>query len=185
MKSILSSSFIFENFVFVCFLFHLILLRTSNAISFSYTGYLQNYTVPSSFYAVNVDITGAAGGGGASAGSGARVQTTLFVTPGSTLYIYVGGRPSGMPGGYNGGGSGTSCAGGWIGYGGGGASDIRIGGTTLSHRQVIAGGGGGYCNWCQGVYSQAGGAGGSAGFNGSSSANSCNHGTFHWFLRAE
>ena len=40
-------------------------------------------------------------------------------------------------GGFNGGGNGNSA----YGYAGGGASDIRIGGSALQNRVVVAGGG--------------------------------------------
>ena len=66
------------------------------------------------------------------------------MTPGQTLYIYVGGQ-----GGYNGGGYAS-----WGGYGGG-ASDVRSGGAALGNRAIVAGGGG-----SAGGPSCSGGAGG-------------------------
>ena len=125
--------------------------------TFSYTGSVQTYVVPSGLSAITLDVVGAKGGnsyGVVNGGAGGRVQCIMAVTAGSVLYIYVGGAGvtgtiSGTKvGGWNGGGdSGPN------GYGasGGGASDIRSGGTSLSNRVVIAaaGGGGGY-PYCSG-----------------------------------
>lgn len=66
----------------------------------------------------------------------------LAVSPGDVLNIYVGGQPSGEPGGFNGGGAGDS-----LGAGGGGASDVRTAGNTLNDRVIVAGGGGGGGIW--------------------------------------
>jgi hypothetical protein len=109
---------------------------------FSFTGTIQNVTVPSSARFISVDITGGAGGLSDSGitglpGKGARVQATIPVTGGSVLHIYVGGQ-GGLPaGGWNGGGDGFTS------YGGGGASDIRVGGYSFESRIVVVGGGGG------------------------------------------
>ena len=67
------------------------------------------------------------------------------VTPGQTLYLYVGGGAgAGITGGWNGGGNaGTSPSTTSQGGGGGGSSDVRLVGNTLSDRIVVAGGGGG------------------------------------------
>ncbi len=77
------------------------------------------------------------------AASAAEVVATVPVTPGPGHVVVVGG--AGRPvatGGYNGGRAG-GYSGSDIGYGGGGASDVRLGGTTLADRVVVAGGGGG------------------------------------------
>jgi hypothetical protein len=131
---------------------------------FSFTGTIQNITVPSTARFISVDITGAAGGSGGSQGTpgyGARVQATIPVTGGSVLHIYVGGQ-GGLPaGGWNGGGAGFG-----IGSGGGGATDIRVGGYSLTNRIVVAGGGGGrYSSGDCGP--QKGGDGGRVGTSGS------------------
>jgi hypothetical protein len=61
----------------------------------------------------------------------------------STVYV---------PGGYNGGGAGYGNIANFGGTGGGGASDIRIGGISLYSRAVVAGGGGGYyCGYSCGI----------------------------------
>lgn len=112
-------------------------------VTFSYTGAQQTWVVPAGITSVTVDLYGAGGVGG-SPGKGGRVQTTLAVTPGETLYLYVGGTKSGTTGGFNGGANAGSESGPFIASdGGGGASDIRQGGAALSNRVIVAGGGGG------------------------------------------
>ncbi|MEC7945304.1 MAG: glycine-rich protein, partial [Bacteroidota bacterium] len=142
----------------------------------------QTFTVPPGVTSISVDAYGASGmtatsspnyGGNTNLGKGGRVQVDLTVTPGETLNIYVGGAThmSGVyyyNGGWNGGGNGSQpgCIG--MGHPGGGATDIRIGGTALTDRVIVAGGGGG-----RGRSSLAGGHGGGlTGQNGSGSTNS-------------
>jgi len=130
----------------------------------NYSGSVQTFTVPAGVTSISVDAYGAsssvssgiyAGYCGGYQAKGGRVQTDLSVSPGETLYVYVGGMSvncyngsnncmpgagtnSGQPGGWNGGGkgSGTSQA-------GGGATDIRSGGQSLEDRIIVAGGAGG------------------------------------------
>lgn len=104
--------------------------------SFAYTGSAQTFTVPAGVTTITVDAYGATGGTG---GYGARVRTTLAVTPAESLQVNVGGQNSGATGGWNGGGSGSGN-----GLGGGGSSDIRQGGTALADRVLVAAGGGGF-----------------------------------------
>ena len=121
--------------------------------TFDFTGSMQTFVVPDGVYSLGIDIRGAAGGnssdGSHSVGRGGRIQTTLAVTPGSTLNIFVGGEgQTGVfdvrsLGGWNGGGNSGLGFGSFSGGGGGGASDIRIGGTGLADRVLVAGGGGG------------------------------------------
>lgn len=126
-------------------------------ITFEYTGTVQTYVVPNGTYSLQIDAWGASGGWNdyngqryenCIPGKGGRVQTQLSVQPGQTLYIYVGGKGGdatsgqGGAGGFNGGGNGNT-SGTYSGGGGGGASDIRINGTDLSRRIIVAGGGGG------------------------------------------
>jgi hypothetical protein len=106
---------------------------------------MQSWVVPAGVTRAHFDISGAAGGDsnsqyGPYAGKGGRAETGLPLTPGSTVHIAVGGKGtyrdnccSGA--GYNGGGAGSRL-------GGGGATDIRIGGTSLLDRVLVAGGGG-------------------------------------------
>jgi len=128
--------------------------------TFSFTGGVQSFTVPSCVTSIVVDAKGAGGNigigswanyGNNNPGAGARAQTTLTVTPGQLLYVYVGGQPGpGHLGGYNGAGDGgTGYSPGEEGGGGGGASDIRSAGNTLNDRLVVAAGGGGAGADCQ------------------------------------
>jgi hypothetical protein len=123
-----------------------------------------------------VEITGAAGGfdtaGYASRpGYGARVQGYYRVAPGTVIHVVVGCAGSNRPGnsnygGYNGGGDGTIDA-----TGGGGGTDIRLGGIELKHRIIIAGGGAGIfrSDQCGILKGGDGGQFGVAGQNGASS----------------
>ena len=111
--------------------------------NFSYTGTPQYWTVPNCVTSINVTIAGAEGGGTYS-GNGAVLTGTLNVIPGQQLEVNVGGAGFMLNGGWNGGGNGaTANITSNISYGGGGASDIRIGPYTLNDRLVVAGGGGG------------------------------------------
>ena len=65
----------------------------------------------------------------------------MDVTPGETLYLYVGEGGDTPQAGWPNGGSGGDQSG--TGSGGGGSSDIRIGGNTLNDRLLVAAGGGG------------------------------------------
>ena len=125
---------------------------TTCTITFSYTGDYYTWSVPSGVVSLTTDVRGAQGGGqpnGTQRGKGGRVQATISVTPGSTLYIYVGGSGANSAtgsvlaaGGWNGGGTGGNYS--TSGGGGGGASDIRVGGTALTDRKIVAGGAGGF-----------------------------------------
>ena len=125
----------------------------SGSQTFSYTGSQQTFTVPSGVSSLTVDMKGASGGenarnsvvsyGNHIPGLGGRIQTTLTVTSGSTIYMYVGGRGSDAsssaagPGGWNGGGNGgargnTYKGGGGSWGGGGGGSSYADGSYTSS-----------------------------------------------------
>lgn len=119
----------------------------------SYTGAVQTFVVPDGVTSIALDLYGAQGGG-AQGGLGGRLQRTITVTPGESLYVYVGGQgtaPGGtgtafIPGGFNGGGRGApgGASGEYINGGsGGGGTDVRQGGTALSNRVATAGGGAG------------------------------------------
>ncbi len=117
---------------------------------FEYTGTPASFTVPDAVTAITVVVNGAQGGGGFP-GFGAKVTTTLAVTPGQILQITAGGTGAIGAGGFNGGGQPGAPGSGGVGvnYGGGGASDIRTGACAatlscgLASRVVTAGGGGG------------------------------------------
>ena len=104
----------------------------SGDTTFSYTGAQQTFTVPSGVSTITIQAYGAQGGSNALSvvgGLGGYSTGSLSVSAGNTLYIYIGGTNA-----YNGGGdagtnSGCSNA---VGGVGGGASDVRSGGTALS-----------------------------------------------------
>jgi hypothetical protein len=85
---------------------------------------------------VTFEVAGAQGG--RDGGGGAIIQATAELTPGSTVMVTVGGAD-----GFNGGGAPGRTRYGTPAGVGGGASDVRIGGTTLAHRVLVAAGGGG------------------------------------------
>ena len=132
----------------------------SQTATFNYTGTVQYFVVPVFITSIDADIRGAEGsqdGGGAGApGKGGRVQASLSVTPGDTLYIYAGGAGVAPNGGFNGGGNGGVANTGPAGGGGGGMSDIRQGGNLFSDIVAAAAGGGG----CGGYNGVNGGDGG-------------------------
>lgn len=122
-----------------------------------YTGGQQTWLVPSDVTSVSIKASGAEG-----QGLGGESFAIVTVTPGETLYVYVGGQPSGRIGGWNGGGNGGSTSWGGAGGGGGGASDVRQGGTNWANRIIVGGGGGGRGS-NDGGGSRVGGSGGAAG----------------------
>ena len=118
--------------------------------------------VPAGVTEATFDVLGAQGGSGNieqgpaghPGGLGGRDGDDRRVTPGSTVTIMVGGKGDDFvddpmicntQGGFNGGGDAGAQNGdeGFCGQGGGGASDVRIGGTNLDNRVLVAGGGGG------------------------------------------
>ena len=108
---------------------------------FEYTGGEQTFAVPSGVRHLRIAASGAGGAGfDETANSAGFVRATIPVTPGETLYVYVGGEGT-ISGGFNGGGNGGGCT--IFCYGGGGASDVRQGGDALADRVVVAGGSGG------------------------------------------
>jgi len=129
--------------------------------TFNYTGAMQTYVVPAGVTKIKIDARGAQGESAIYnqpgtrpddlGGKGGRVVAEYPVTPGQTIYVFVGGNT-----GYNGGGNGGGSV---VQPKGGGASDIRIGGTALTNRIIVAGGGGGGGNNCA-ANAEPGGAGG-------------------------
>jgi hypothetical protein len=121
---------------------------TTVVVTFDYTGTEQTFVVGPDTTSIRIELYGAQGGTsamGVAGGLGGYASGTLAVTPGSTLYVYVGsmGGAAGA-GGFNGGGnSGASPCANAVGGGGGGGSDLRQGGNTIADRVIIAGGGGG------------------------------------------
>lgn len=149
--------------------------------TFSFTGAPQTFTVPQCVNQVTITCRGAAGAqghtGSQPGGQGGVASGTLSVNPGQTLHVYVGGQgqrsnSSPMLGGWNGGGNGYNYGNtSWFCAGGGGASDVRVGGTALSDRVIVAGGGGGgggSGSWGNGAGGNGGGLTGQAGYDSSS-----------------
>jgi hypothetical protein len=145
-------------------------------IQFSYTGSNQTWIVPDGIYYITIQAYGGKGGDFSSSctgGYGGYASGILQVTPGETIYVYVGGSGTTVnsyvgycafySGGWNGGGGSNS----WGDLGtGGGASDIRLGGTSLSNRIIVAGGGGGCTDASYESGSSTGAGGGLTGQNG-------------------
>jgi hypothetical protein len=116
---------------------------TINKQTFHFTGVVQTFQVPSGVDKVTITAEGA----GTPSALGGFVKATISVNPGDSLSIVVGGEPEGKQGGYNGGADGGPCDGsdgcGLSGHGGAGASDVRLGGSALRDRILVAGGAGG------------------------------------------
>ncbi|MBK8954368.1 MAG: HYR domain-containing protein [Saprospiraceae bacterium] len=146
-------------------------------VTFNYTGAMQSWVVPAGVTNISIETYGAQGENSACAGNyggfganGGFASGDLAVTPGQTLYLFVGGQS-----GYNGGGLAYCCPGaGCKGGNGGGASDLRVGGILLANRVIVAaggGGGGGGQNPYQG--GDGGAGGGVTGINGVGSTGDC------------
>lgn len=128
--------------------------NVGDTFTFNFTGSEQIWVVPLDVLFIEIECWGASGGTATTrgiGGLGGYARGRFNVTPGETLYIYVGGAGENgalngpaTAGGFNGGGNGgpgfnNSASGG----GGGGASDVRQGGNALFNRILVAGGGGG------------------------------------------
>ncbi|MCW3121572.1 MAG: hypothetical protein JWQ38_1064, partial [Flavipsychrobacter sp.] len=133
----------------------------AQAKAFAFTGNVQTFVIPDNVISISIDIAGGTGGSSyfSKGGFGGRVQCRMSVTPGEVLNIFIGGAGKEssrkMPAGFNGGSPDMDDM-----AGGGGASDIRVGGTALSNRVVVAGGGGGASYHFNKKDSERGGAGG-------------------------
>jgi len=140
---------------------------TSNTQTFNYTGLIQNFTIPAGVTSINILAKGAEGGWHPSStftpGLGAGMRGTFAVTPGQTLKVLVGERPSLNTGGGNGGGGGSFV-------------------TDLANNPwIIAGGGGGSCATTptvsrHGNATTTGGTGGAGGGTGGTAGNGGNVG---------
>ena len=115
--------------------------------NFAYTGNYQTWTVPVTG-TYKLEVWGAQGGY-SNGGKGGYSVGNMSLNNGQTIYIYVGGQGTSsnvnsysyIAGGFNGGGSlYTNTNGYYIGSGGGG-TDIRLNGTALTNRIIVAGGG--------------------------------------------
>jgi hypothetical protein len=115
------------------------------------------WTVPARVCSATFNLYGAEGSGGV---GGAQVISTIGVTPGAELDVYIAGQGYLGQAGYNGGG-GASAGG----VGGGGATDVRSG-PGLADRILVAGGGGGNGGAGNGSTQGMGGTGGLKGQDG-------------------
>jgi hypothetical protein len=137
-----------------------------NTQTFSYTGAIQQFTVPNRVTAIQVNAVGAkggTGGGGQLGGAGANITSTINVTPGQILYIVVGGFPGQSAAtkyGFAGNGGVANSATGFGGAGGGLSGVFTSSSPAVANALVIAGGGGG-----------GSGTGGSTGYNGGAALN--------------
>lgn len=120
------------------------------------TGAQQTFIVPAQVTAVTITALGAQGqdasdpdagqgepfGAAGTGGLGAQASGELAVSAGETLYIYVGQRDGfnggGLPGGFD-----VAIYQPGVSGAGGGASDVRRGGSGLAERVIVAAGGGG------------------------------------------
>jgi len=104
-----------------------IINKTFNAGTKAYETYVVPYTG-----SYTLTVSGSKGGsyGSYSGGNGSTISGEFLLKKGDILYVYLG-KP-----GTNGAGSGTYAA-------GGGATDIRLNGTALSNRILVAAGGSG------------------------------------------
>jgi hypothetical protein len=134
----------------------------SQSRTFKFTGKPQRFKVPHAQW-LQVVVRGAGGAGnGKEMVRGGRVYALIPASIAREVVVYVGGTGNLTKGGYNGGGDGgpdnycSNCSG----YGGGGASDIRLAGGTLGDRVIVAGGGGGGGGNGDGYSGGAGGSGG-------------------------
>ncbi|WP_027084142.1 glycine rich domain-containing protein [Cohnella panacarvi] len=128
---------------------------SENTTTFTYSGTMKTYTAPKSG-TYTLEAWGAQGGNGMAngdtkqGGRGGYSKGEIALTAGQVLNIFVGGQGSSygssgvlIAGGWNGGGDAYSQGSTYNGASGGGATDIRLGGTALSNRIIVAGGGGG------------------------------------------
>lgn len=170
---------LFQSVVVNAWSTHRQLQAFSASKTFSYTGAAQTFTVPSGVHSLTIDAYGSQGvtydafGYG---GKGGYIQAVVSVTPGQTLYVYVGGQF-----GLNGGGAGGNGNNLGSGGQGGDGTDIRTSLNDISTRLVVAGGGGGgayaSCTFYAGpTYSSGGDGGGPTGANGI--INNCGFGGF-------
>jgi hypothetical protein len=119
----------------LCFSALLIQAQTS---VFSYTGTIQNYTVPAGVTSISIEAKGAQGGTSsvATGGRGASMKGNFTVTPGQVIRILVGQQAPVISVASRGGG------------GGGGTFVVN---QATNQPMVIAGGGGGAAGQCCGV----------------------------------
>ena len=145
-------------------------ISPSDTVEYSYTGSPATFTVPAGVDSVFLQVWGAQGGDGSSSnpgGKGGYSEGRMHVQFGDVLSVYVGGSGEGTSsttsgtgltiGGWNGGGNGYQS--GTPRSAGGGATDIRVNGTSLNHRVIVAGGGAGNIYFNGNTYASGHGGG--------------------------
>lgn len=143
-------------------------MSIEHKVNFGYTGGVQTFTAPyTGLY--QLEVWGAEGGRNLNnanyiSGKGGYSKGNIYLVANQQIQVYIGGKGvdsnnkadsapgTNILGGFNGGGRGTNG-----GAGGGGATDIRVDGSALGHRVIVAGGAGGVGN---GNGSSPGGHGG-------------------------
>ena len=144
--------------------------------TFDYTGGEQTFVAPVTG-TYKLETWGAQGGnitGDYLGSNGAYTSGKINLMKNQQLYVYVGGTSSTIDGGYNGGGNTEKYANWGQGYGGGGATDVRlISGEwnnfeSLKSRIMVSAGGGGasYYNKDGHFYGISGAGGGLIGYDG-------------------
>lgn len=114
-------------------------------VEFNYTGSVQTFDVPVGVTELTLRLYGA----GFTWAAGGYVEGTISVSPGDTLYIYVGESPSASTGGWPGGGDGGDISNveepsiHAIAFGGCGYTSVRLNGDTTGDMIALAGGAGG------------------------------------------
>lgn len=123
-----------------------------DVITYSFTGASRTF-IPSKETTIRIEVWGAEGGNrstSAYGGKGGYAKGEITLKKEEPITIYVGGKGDSTGKGWNGGGTGA-----YSNIYGGGATDVRKGGTALSNRIIVAGGGGSV-----GATNKPGGAGG-------------------------
>ena len=147
---------------------------SGSTVTCTWTSGSHQFGVPGGVSSLHVLAVGGKGGSMSlptiAGGFGAEVTGDVTVTPGSSVWVVVGGNggapifPTPGLGGANGGGGGGGNSSRQS-AGGGGASDVRTSQTDLTSRLVVAGGGGG-AGSSGGATSGDGAPGGAAGSGG-------------------
>ncbi len=143
-------------------------------INSDYTGAEQKVVIPKAGY-YKLEAWGGQGGTYNSTylgGYGAYSTGYVYFDRGTTIYINVGGQPTGLSGGYNGGGAAVAPDSRGKAYGGGGATSVSlqtglVSANNKTNLLIIAGGGGG-ASYFSGETATAGNAGGYLGASGTS-----------------
>ena len=105
--------------------------------SFQFSGSIQRLEIPEGTNSARFELFGGQGGDASYGGLGGLLRATLTLDASTEVYLVIGGAgfDNDQLNGFNGGASEGGLA-------GGGATDIRIGGQSLSDRLLVAGGGG-------------------------------------------